>query len=488
MYVAASAVAAGVVAGLLGAGVVSLLCAAAVALLAWVDTDSSYVPIHSFGLPGVPDGAPRVMSVDARIHVASVAVGAVALVGLAAGGAAAWASVLVTGGVAVITGLRAAPWILGRRHARRVTRALIAHEPRVAMGYAGRSGGPWQLKMWEPFIVRSGERAVVINVHGRYVSMILEGADLTSPLVQLGSWGLAELDDVLVPSLRVVFYVQNARQNAAFLAHRRLTHVWLNHGDSDKPANFNPRHARYDLLVVCGQAGVDRYDRHGITVARDKFVVLGRPQSAGIEMSSGANGDRADKAVLYAPTWQGVNDEVNFSSLEQGPAIVRALIERDVTVWFRPHPLSYRWRRRRASISEIRQILRQDRETSTRFHRWGTPIDAVWTIADLTNQCDALVSDVSAVVSDFLVSGKPYAMTSMHGSIEAFREEHPVAEAGYVILGDLSNLDEALDALLGDDPLAAVREERRRYVMGDATGEESAEAFAGFVRTLVEGD
>ena len=251
---------------------------------------------------------------------------------------------------------------------------------------------------------------------------------------------------------------------------------------------MNPRHGNYDLLVVCGQAGIDRYERHGITIARDKFVVLGRPQSAGIEMCTGPIGNLADKKVLYAPTWQGVDEQVNFSSLEQGPAIVRALIERGATVLFRPHPLSYRWRRRRATISEIRQILKQDRETSPRFHRWGKQIDTVWSIADLTNQCDALVSDVSSVVSDFLASGKPYAMTSMHGPIDAFREENPVAETGYVILGDMSNLGEALDGLLFDDPLAAARDERRRYVLGDVTGEESADAFAGFVRTLAEGD
>ncbi len=488
MVVAAAVVVAGVAAFALGGGIVSLGCAAAIALLSLVDTDAGYVPIHSYGLPGVPDGAPRIVSVDTRVHLVAVAIGAVALVCLAAFDVSAWASVLVAALVAVVTGLRAAPWVVGRRHAQRVTRALIAHEPRVAMGYAGRSGGPWQLKMWEPFILRSGERCIVINVHGRYVEMILEGADLTSPLVQLGSRGVAELDEVLVPSLRAVFYVQNARRNAAFLAHDRLTHVWLNHGDSDKPANFNPRHANYDLLVVCGQAGVDRYERHGITIARDKFAVLGRPQSAGIEMRTGAIGNLADKKVLYAPTWQGVDEQVNFSSLEQGPAIVRALIERGATVLFRPHPLSYRWRRRRATISEIRQILKQDRETSPRFHRWGKQIDTVWSIADLTNQCDALVSDVSSVVSDFLASGKPYAMTSMHGPVDTFREENPVAETGYVILGDMSNLGEALDGLLFDDPLAAARDERRRYVLGDVTGEESAEAFAGFVRTLAEGD
>lgn len=478
----------------IGAGVVPLVCIAVVALLALVDTDSGYVAPHSFGLPGLADGAPQVVSVDTRTHLGTVLGGAAVLGGLSVVieytevAIPSWSAIPVAAVVAVVTWLRAAPWIVGRRHAKRLRKALVAYEPSVAMGYAGRSGGPWQLKMWEPFIVRSGERTVVINVNAKYVPMIREGADLSSPLVQLGSRGVGELDDVLVPSLRAVFYVQNARTNRAFLAHDRLTHVWLNHGDSDKPANFNPRHALYDLLVVCGEAGVDRYARHGIEIPRDKFVVLGRPQSAGIKAAEGPIADLTRKVVLYAPTWQGLDASVNFSSLERGQAIVLGLIERGAEVMFRPHPLSYRWRNRRAHIHAIRTILKHDRETSERRHYWGKHVDKIWSVAGCANRSDALVSDVSSVVSDFLASGKPYAMTSMHGPVDEFRAQNPVAETGYVILGDMSNLDEALDGLLFDDPLAEERDQRRRYVLGDFTGEESAEAFADFVRTLAEGD
>nr|WP_254451094.1 CDP-glycerol glycerophosphotransferase family protein [Aeromicrobium stalagmiti] len=271
------------------------------------------------------------------------------------------------------------------------------------------------------------------------------------------------------------------------MEHTRLTHVWLNHGDSDKPANFNPRHALYDVLVVCGQAGIDRYAKHGIHVDPEKFVILGRPQASGVKPAYGRIADKDPKVVLYAPTWQGLEDAVNFSSLERGPEIVRALIERDVTVVFRPHPLSYRWRIRRAVVQEIREILQQDKATSDRKHLWGRTVDKKWTVANCANRSHALISDVSSVVSDFLQSQKPYAMTSMRASVDDFRAEFSVAETGYVLLGDLSNLDEVLDDLLVADPLAAARAERKRYVLGDFVGEESADAFADFVKGLVRG-
>ena len=75
----------------------------------------------------------------------------------------------------------------------------------------------------------------------------------------------------------------------------------------------------------------------------------------------------------------------------------------------------------------------------------------------------------------------------MRSGVEEFREEFSVAQTGYVLLGDLSNLDEVLDDLLVRDPLATARAERKRYVLGDFVGEESADAFAAYVRDLVRG-
>lgn len=100
---------------------------------------------------------------------------------------------------------------------------------------------------------------MIFNVNEEYLMMIREGGGLDSPLIQLGSNAERDLDRFLVCSLRAMFYVQNVQRNAAFLVKARITHGWLNHGDSDKPANYNPRHANDDRIVVCGQAGVERY-------------------------------------------------------------------------------------------------------------------------------------------------------------------------------------------------------------------------------------
>lgn len=450
----------------------------------------SAVPTHSYGLPGVPDGppAPHRFTPFARTCTLAGALGGVVVAALLAvvGVDPAWWAIVLA--VAVVTALVASEGSVRHRlHRARLRAALRRHAPTTAMAYAGRSGGPWQLRMWEPFILRSGEPNIIINLHAKYVERILTEGDgpLASPFVQLGSRGVKDLQDAVVPSLKAFFYVQNAQTNQSFMKLDRITHVWLNHGDSDKPANYNPRHARYDVLVVCGQAGIDRYANHGIHVDADKFEVLGRPQACDVQTARGPIGSVEEPTVFYGPTWQGLEDAVNFSSLEKGPEIVAALLERGARVVFRPHPLSYRWRIRRAVVHTIHRMLEADRAAGGPDHVWGPRADTEWSVADCANASDALISDVSSVVSDWLQSEKPYAMTAMRSTPEEFREEYPIAQTSYVLRGDLANLDDVLDDLLGDDPLAEARSERKRYVLGEFRGEESADAFAAFVQRVV---
>ncbi len=465
-----------------GAAVTVLLVIAA--LTVGLRLRSGDAPPYAFGLPGIEDGPPAPSRVPAKLFSivgALVLVAATVLVALDAR-VVFFVPVVV---VAVISWfVTVEDHVRVARHTRRLRRALEEYAPEIGMAYAGRSGGPWQLMMWEPYLLRSGLRCVIFNRNGSHLQLIRKNSDLKSPFIQLGSSPSRDAARLMVPSLSALYYVQNARNNKIFMRHSNITHVWLNHGDSDKPANFNPRHANYDKLVVCGQAGIDRYERHGIHVDAHKFEIVGRPQAREILPAAEPIADRAEPIVLYAPTWQGVDPTVNFSSLDQGAEIARQLVARGVKVIFRPHPLSSRWKHGRAAIAAVVDVLKEDKALTGRKHVYGRRSTTQWSVAECSNRSDALISDVSSVVSDFLQSEKPYAMMSMRASIEDFRKEFTIAETGYVVLGDLSNLGQALDDMLGPDPLASQRRERKRYVLGEFVGEESAETFAELVRTL----
>ena len=58
-----------------------------------------------------------------------------------------------------------------------------------------------------------------------------------------------------------------------------------------------------------------------------------------------------------------------------------------------------------------------------------------------------------------------------------------MARVAYVIETDLSTLDDAVDALLGADPLAEKRQAYRIYCLGEQVGEHAADGFLDRRRT-----
>jgi hypothetical protein len=85
------------------------------------------------------------------------------------------------------------------------------------------------------------------------------------------------------------------------------------------------------------------------------------------------------------------------------------------------------------------------------------------------NRADLLVSDVSSVVSDFLASGKPYAVANTSGlTEEVFRKAFPTVGAATVLTPDAAGVPLLLDAVRHPerDKLADARAELKRHLLG----------------------
>ncbi len=105
---------------------------------------------------------------------------------------------------------------------------------------------------------------------------------------------------------------------------------------------------------------------------------------------------------------------------------------------------------------------------------------------DCFNESDAMVSDISSVVSDFIASGKPYAVTDSAAlGTEEFKRQNTAVRAAVI----LSNGAEELDALLAAvadpaaDTLADARRELKTYLLGPDEPT-SMEQFNAAVRAL----
>ncbi|MFG3287491.1 hypothetical protein ACGF3G_01560 [Streptomyces sp. NPDC048179] len=105
---------------------------------------------------------------------------------------------------------------------------------------------------------------------------------------------------------------------------------------------------------------------------------------------------------------------------------------------------------------------------------------------DCFNVSDAMVSDISSVVSDFIASGKPYAVTDSAGvGVEEFKRANTAVRAAVILSNSAKELGGLLDAVRDPaaDPLAAERVELKQYLLGPDEPT-SIEQFNGAVAAL----
>ncbi|MFF4796870.1 hypothetical protein ACFY1U_00455 [Streptomyces sp. NPDC001351] len=88
---------------------------------------------------------------------------------------------------------------------------------------------------------------------------------------------------------------------------------------------------------------------------------------------------------------------------------------------------------------------------------------------DCFNVSDAMVSDISSVVSDFIASGKPYAVTDSAGlGAEEFKRQNTAVRAAVILSNSAKELGALLDAVRdpASDTLAEDRKELKQYLLG----------------------
>ncbi|MCM0679150.1 CDP-glycerol glycerophosphotransferase family protein, partial [Micromonospora phytophila] len=359
-----------------------------------------------------------------------------------------------------------------------VSRALRRHRPEFLLHFSAPPGSEYQVTMWLPYLERIGRPFVVMLREPEFLSTV--AAATSAPVVYCPT--LKAMDEALVPSLRVAFYVNHGAKNSHCIRFTQLTHIQLHHGDSDKAPSANPVSAIFDRIFVAGRAAIDRYARAGVDIPAEKFVIVGRPQVESIEVRPEPTHGPANPTVLYTPTWTGHHADANYCSLPVAETLLRRLLDRGATVILRAHPYTSQNPASARQLGRLTELLAADRARTGRQHVFGAAASRELTLTECVNRSDALVSDVSGVISDYLYSGKPYAVTDMVDSGDRFAEEFPLAGSGYVLRRDMSNVDEVLAQLLDTDPLAGTRWATRSRYLGDFPADSYAEAFLGAAR------
>lgn len=497
----------------------------------------------------IPDAPPRFLldrSAEKMLHLdiaALVGLLVSAADGSAVAGAVGIGVTLVLGALYTVVLL---PHLRGTRippKADKVLGAISAwlreYRPETVLYFSGSKESAYQLNMWLETMEHLDSRPLIILRE----RVILENlAPSTVPVICVpGGVHLMNLD---LSTVRVTLYAANVGKNIHMLRVPTMKHVFIGHGDSDKLASVNPFSKVYDEVWTAGRAGRDRYAIADVGVRDDDIVEVGRPQLAPIETGRPEAADGRCPTVLYAPTWEGWDDNPgNTSLLLAGENIVRKLIAADppVRVLYKPHPFTGTRSARAgaahrritalvekaaaervadprftadpaaqtAAKAELGRIearlaelsrsggdrgdeaeaardglvdLRKHEEIARLRAEWN---DAYWRsfgtaehrvikgaeprLYDCFNVSDAMVSDISSVVSDFIASGKPYAVTdSAELGVDEFKRQNTAVRAAVILSNDAAELDELLGAVRDPaaDPLAEDRAELKRYLLG----------------------
>ncbi len=366
----------------------------------------------------------------------------------------------------------------GRRSAhsldKRLRTALQAYDPQFAFYFTAPPNSEYHIGMWYPYLKRIGKPFVIILRERAALPVVAAMVDVPVLYCEHESF----VDQVVLPGMKACFYANNGSKNSHMVRFNRLTHIQLLHGDSDKASSYNPVTGIYDRIFVAGQAGIDRYEANGVLIPAQKFDIVGRPQVEDIHVSDATVGDLANTTVLYASTWVGNYSDASYSSLHLGEQIIRKLLDRHATVILRPHPYARRDLDSARRLARMEQMLADDAAKTGRNHLYGEVSSVQMSLFDCINSADAMISDVSAVASDWLFSRKPFALTNvLDEERSAFEAAFPLARAAYVIDHDAANLDEILDQLLKIDSLVATRRDLRTYYLGDFPTETYSDGF-----------
>ncbi len=402
----------------------------------------------------------------------------------------AWPLAAITAGAGAVTmavalqALRAR--IRGGDAEQRIRKALEKYQPEFAVHFSAPDNTEYHVEMWRPYFERIGKRWMII-------------ARETSPFGKLAAASAAagvpvvycvnqeHLDEAMVSSVKAVFYVNNGMKNCHVVRFTDITHIFVGHGDSEKPAGYNPVAGMYTRIFVPGQASIDRYQTHGVDIPAERFDIIGRPQAEGVAVASTHVRDLANHTVLYCTTWTSPFDDGNHCSLPIGTKIVQALLDRGATVIFRPHPYVSKSPASRRQAAAVNDLLAADQARTGRPHKFGAEASTAMSLVDCVNAADAIVTDVSGTVTEALYSLKPLALTNMLGeSGAAYGSEFPLSKAAYIINADASNVELVLDDLLEKDPLEDARRSLKTHYLGEHPADSYADGFLVTARRYID--
>ena len=396
-----------------------------------------------------------------------------------------------------------------------VANASLSHYE-IALYFAGGMGNIYQVEQWVNTLnVLDKQKKIVLIVR---IKEVYEWVQKNTDFVVVYCRTIADLTKVYEENnFKCILYVNHGFKNFQSLIVGDALHVHINHGESDKTSTITNQSKAYDYVFIVGDAAYDKYNLNLIKKNMENFIQVGRPQLDHIEeiapfdieklrketpsktdmeelklsninskrnkvVSSGFN-NSLKKVILYAPTWEGTHDSMNFTSLnDYGMSLVEQLVNHpDYYLVYKPHPNTGS---REASTKTINNAIIK----LLNSHKGGEAI-LDGDINSLYKHIDLAIFDNSAVAIDYLQVDKPMIMTDMFHRIKDRKSNPTITKAARMLSSpDVYSIPMIVKDEIENDTLCRERNIIRKYFLGDFdySKKESTKKFVSTILDIVE--
>lgn len=209
-----------------------------------------------------------------------------------------------------------------------------------------------------------------------------------------------EVDKVLdrLPYGKTIFYLSNTGNLIHSLRRNDFNHVFLGHGDSNKFASAHKFFRVYDEIWVSGEAHIDRFKNSNFDVKHLIFKKIGRPNLEDLIKVNQATRwiDRKPKVAVVAPTWEGILEENNGSSVEKIQDVINILVKNNFIVKIKFHPAT--GKRRKDYLVIEKEVTKISKSMDGKV----IVISKEQPLEDILAEPCLCIGDTSGVITEFL--------------------------------------------------------------------------------------
>lgn len=392
-----------------------------------------------------------------------------------------------------LTGIkRAVDIVVNRIHNQLVERELVPQLAEVyplpgtvecVLNFADDPVNSYQIRQWyEPMKQLAEVHPVAIMVRKPVTAKNLM-AD--SPLPIALAKNMPQQEELISSNpVKIIFYVNNSKENFLTLRFKEPTHIHLSHGESDKVSMTSNQLKAYDFAFIAGSASRERILRELRHFDANHLIEVGRPQ-LDAPRSRREVPDDGRTVVLYAPTWEGDRPEMAYASIvSHGVKMVTKLLaDPSIRLIYRPHPrVGVRDKSLGEASKSIRALIAEANELEPAA---GHVVDETADFRPAMDVADVGIVDVSAMAVDWLATRKPVIITRPSDPLAHVDAAGLAATIGLFPEYQAGDIVESIGRLRSEGASDAQLAEVKRY-FGDTSPGASMARFLSAVEQVLD--